>query len=113
MVPLMIVFSIDRYIPVPWRKEGRRMEKEIYAEHKKLTSLSEVNGKFRYVQKVRALRTFGITFYECLERAPGKKKDKWVPVLIGITRDRILRLVSLFCFCSSFFFRIFTLIELN
>jgi talin len=87
----MYEFSIAHYIPVPWHKEGRRMEKEIYAEHKKLTSLSEVNAKFRYVQKVRSLRTYGITFYECFEKVPGKKKEKWVPVLIGITRDRIMR----------------------
>jgi talin len=91
--------DIAHYIPAPWHKEGRRMEKEIYAEHRKLASLTELNAKFRYVQKVRSLRTYGITFYECLEKdtsssasAGGKKKEKWVPVLIGITRDRIMRL---------------------
>ena len=37
-------------------------------EHKKLSALTETNAKFRYVQKVRGLRTYGVSFFNAIVR---------------------------------------------
>ena len=39
------------------------VEKAIFAEHRKLHNLSEVNAKFRYIQFCRSLPTYGVTFF--------------------------------------------------
>lgn len=36
--------------------------------------MKEQQAKQRYVTKVRALKTFGITFFECKQKLPGKKE---------------------------------------
>ena len=35
--------------------------------------MKELQAKQRYVTKVRALKTFGHTFFECKQKLPGKK----------------------------------------
>ena len=39
------------------------VERAIFAEHRKLHNLSEVNAKFRYIQFCRFSRTYGVTFF--------------------------------------------------
>ena len=39
------------------------VEKAIFAEHRKLHNLSEMNAKFRYIQFCRSSRTYGVTFF--------------------------------------------------
>ena len=39
------------------------IEKNIFAEHRKLHNLSEINARFRYIQLCRSLRTYGVTFF--------------------------------------------------
>jgi hypothetical protein len=48
---------------LPWKKEAKNIEKDALNEHKKLSALTEQNAKFRYVQKVRGLRTYGVSFF--------------------------------------------------
>ena len=62
---------------------------DVLRDHKKLTGMKEMNAKYRYVQLVRSLKTYGITFFECSEKLKGKKKPQLV--LIGVTRDKILK----------------------
>lgn len=47
------------------------------------------NAKYRYVQLVRSLKTYGITFFDCREKNRNHKKP--VPVFIGVTRDKIMK----------------------
>eukprot|EP01129_Flabellula_baltica_P013584 TRINITY_DN6336_c0_g1_i1.p1 TRINITY_DN6336_c0_g1~~TRINITY_DN6336_c0_g1_i1.p1 ORF type:complete len:2441 (-),score=740.57 TRINITY_DN6336_c0_g1_i1:26-7348(-) len=81
--------KLSEYLPAQYAK-NKSLEGEIYSEHRKLVGLNEVNAKFRYIQLVRGLSTYGITFFQCKER--GKKKGKLQTVLIGIAKDRILRM---------------------
>jgi hypothetical protein len=41
---------------------------DVLNEHKKLSALTEQNAKFRYVQKVRGLRTYGVSFFNAMVR---------------------------------------------
>lgn len=82
---------LENFLPPEWVKNKKGIEKDIYTEHRKLTGTSELNAKFRYVQLIRNVKSFGITFFTCRERGVGKKKGKWIPVLIGITREKIMR----------------------
>ncbi len=45
----------------------------------------------RYVQLCRSLKTYGITCFQVKEKDK-KKKNKMIPVLLGITRHAILRM---------------------
>lgn len=51
--------------------------------------MKEMNAKYRYVQLVRSLKTYGITFFECKEKVRGKRKP--ITVYIGVTRDKIMK----------------------
>lgn len=82
---------LENYVPPEWVKNKKGIEKDVFNEHRKLTGTTELNAKFRYVQLIRNLKNFGITFFQCREKGTGKKKGKWVPVLIGITREKIIR----------------------
>lgn len=48
-----------------------------------------MNAKFRYVQLVRSLKSYGITYFECQQRSKNKKKVE--RVFLGITRSKILK----------------------
>jgi talin len=87
--------KMDDFLPPMWRKDKKEMEKSILAEHKKLVGLTEINAKLRYVQVIRSLKTFGITTFNCKEKGElrnKKNKGKWMPIVIGITKEKILRL---------------------
>jgi hypothetical protein len=87
--------KLEVFIPPQWRKDKKEIEKNILAEHKKFVGMAEINAKFRYVQLIRSLKTFGITFFQCKEKGElrnKKNKGKLVPILIGITREKIIRM---------------------
>lgn len=65
------------------------MEKKIFAEHRKLMGLTELNGKLRYINYCRQLKTYGVTFFLVKEKMKGK--NKLVPRLLGITKEAVLR----------------------
>jgi len=56
---------------MPWKKQTKALEVDVLNEHKKLSALTEQNGKFRYVQKVRGLRTYGVSFFNAMVWAIG------------------------------------------
>ncbi|XP_077865408.1 LOW QUALITY PROTEIN: talin-2-like [Saccoglossus kowalevskii] len=64
-------------------------EKRIYAEHRKLLEVSELDAKVRYTQLCRSLKTYGITFFLVKEKMKGK--NKLVPRLLGINKESIVR----------------------
>jgi len=56
-----------------------------------------MNAKYRYVQLVRSLKSYGITYFKCKQKI--KDQKKLVDVLIGVTRSNILKvlLIELAC----------------
>jgi talin len=60
-------------VPKAFRKD-KNIVKEILRDHRKTVGMTDMNAKFRYVQLVRGLKTYGITFFECEQREKGKKK---------------------------------------
>jgi len=81
--------KLSQYLPKQYSKI-KELERDIFNEHKKLVGMSELNAKYRYIQLVRSLKTYGITFFEVAER--GKKRGKLITVLLGVTREKILRM---------------------
>lgn len=81
--------DINKVLPDAWRKD-KKIELDILKEHKKLVGTIEMNAKYRYVQLVRSLKTYGITFFNVVEKVKTKKKP--VPVLLGITKDKIMKM---------------------
>eukprot|EP01118_Nematostelium_gracile_P005184 TRINITY_DN1628_c0_g1_i11.p1 TRINITY_DN1628_c0_g1~~TRINITY_DN1628_c0_g1_i11.p1 ORF type:complete len:1470 (+),score=507.85 TRINITY_DN1628_c0_g1_i11:150-4559(+) len=71
-----------------WAKKD--LEKPLYTEWKKLVGMNEINARFRYVQKCRNLKTYGMTVYKVKERVPGKKK--LMNTLLAFNRDSIIRM---------------------
>ena len=80
---------MSKIVPLMWRKD-KKLEKDILKEHQKLVGTTDIQAKFRYVQIVRSLKTYGITFFDCMEQPKGKKKGE--RMLLGITRDKIVRM---------------------
>lgn len=65
------------------------VEKKVLAEAKKLEKVAELVLKHRYVVLCRGLKTYGITFF--LVKEKHGKKEKMVPLLLGVTKEFILR----------------------
>lgn len=55
--------KMEQTLPPSNRKAG--MEKQVVEEYKKLVGMTEINAKYRYVQACRALKTYGVTFFNC------------------------------------------------
>jgi talin len=66
------------------------VEKMVYAEHKKLLRMSEINVKYKYITMCRSLKTYGITFFTVKEKVKGK--NKMITRLLGITRECVMRM---------------------
>ncbi|KAL5257851.1 hypothetical protein ACHWQZ_G012707 [Mnemiopsis leidyi] len=75
-------------LPSEYRKVPG-MEKKIFAEHRKLIGMTELNGKLRYIKYCRELKTYGVTFFLVKEKMKGK--NKLVPRLLGITKEKVMR----------------------
>lgn len=54
--------TLEEFLPREYVKL-KGIEKSIFADHRKLHNLSEINAKFRYIQLCRSLRTYGVTFF--------------------------------------------------
>ena len=112
--------SLSEYVPEEYRRAGKKLEKKVYVEHRKLLNMTEVNAKYRYVQLCRSLTTYGVTFFHVEEQlvdARGKKKKgKVVARLLGITRDKVggfcvrvlcfACVVCMFCLCCVYVLRV-------
>merc|ERR1712013_103685 len=82
--------NMKSFLPEAFKGKASSAEKKILAEHKNLIGTSELDAKYRYVKLARSLPTFGVHFF--LVREPQKGRSKMVPLLLGITKDSILRL---------------------
>lgn len=82
--------DLTKIVPLMWRKD-KKLEKDILKEHQKLVGTTDIQAKFRYVQIVRALKTYGITFFDVTEQSKNPKK-KGERMLLGITRDKIVKM---------------------
>lgn len=49
-------------VPPEYQKD-KDVEKAIYKEHSILQGTTELNAKFRYVQLIRSLKTYGTSFF--------------------------------------------------
>ena len=54
--------TLEEFLPREYVKL-KGIEKSIFADHRRLHNLSEINAKFRYIQLCRSLRTYGVTFF--------------------------------------------------
>lgn len=81
-------FDLNLFLPKAYRKD-KNIVKEILRDHRKVVGMNDMNAKYRYVQLVRGLKTYGITFFECEQREKGKKK--MISILLGVTREKIVK----------------------
>jgi len=70
--------------------KNKGIEKKILNEHKKYIDLPELEAKVLYTKTVRALPTYGVTFFLVKEEMKGK--NKLVPRILGVTKESVLRL---------------------
>lgn len=84
--------DLKQFMPAEYLKDKKAAEKQIFAEHKKLYGMNELNAKYRYTQTCIGLRSYGVTFYAVKERDEKSKKEKRIPVLLGIARDSVIRM---------------------
>ncbi|CAF3354839.1 unnamed protein product [Rotaria socialis] len=82
------IIDIRDFLPKEYSKT-KNVEKRIFLEHKKHKSLSALDGKVKYTQLCRALRTYGVTFFLVKEKMSGK--NKLVPRLLGVTKESVVR----------------------
>jgi len=76
------------FMPVGMRKD-KKLEEVILASHKKLAGMSESTAKLKYVQLVRALKTYGFTYFH------GHVKDakqRPIPLCLGISKNGISKM---------------------
>ncbi|KAA0200427.1 Talin [Fasciolopsis buskii] len=81
--------DLKEFLPKEYAKL-RSLEKKIFQQHAEMVGLSEVDAKFEYCQFCRSLKTYGITFFLVKERIKGK--NKLIPRLLGVTKDKVIRL---------------------
>ncbi|TPP61971.1 Talin [Fasciola gigantica] len=81
--------DLKDFLPKEYAKL-RSLEKKIFQQHAEMIGLSEVDAKFEYCQFCRSLKTYGITFFLVKERIKGK--NKLIPRLLGVTKDKVIRL---------------------
>ncbi|XP_061190933.1 talin-1-like isoform X2 [Saccostrea echinata] len=81
--------DVKEFLPKEYVKTPK-IEKRIFAEHKKWVGVHEFEAKAKYTQKCRGLKTYGITFFLVKEKMPGK--NKLVPRLLGITKESVVRM---------------------
>ncbi|CAD5122867.1 DgyrCDS11268 [Dimorphilus gyrociliatus] len=81
--------SLKDFLPKEYVK-AKNADKKVFAEHKKARGLTELEAKCKYVQEARSLKTYGVTFFLVKEKQKGKNKLR--PILIGVTRDAVLRM---------------------
>jgi talin len=85
----LMFHSLKNVLAAQWQKE-RGIDKDVVKEWKKLTGMSEMNAKYRYVQFCRSLKTYGLTIFHVKEKT--KNVKKLYSFMLGFTRDAIIRL---------------------
>ncbi len=93
--------SWQDYLPQEYVTSHKKIEKEILAEYKALNSLSDVNGKYRFLQQTKSLKTYGYTFFRvqvtfendrssCISQKFCKEQQQQQVVLLGVSKQNIL-----------------------
>lgn len=54
--------------------------------------MTDIQSKYRYLQVVKSLKTYGVTFFDVRQefKLATKTKDKFVPITLGFSKDRII-----------------------
>lgn len=81
-------FRRSDFLPVAHHKKATW--KEIARQWEKCANMNKINAYYRYVQTCRQLPTYGITTFEVREKQEDKRK--LVTVLLGVTRDSVMRM---------------------
>ena len=79
--------GISGFLPHGYRNKSQ-VQRVIRREYEKLQKLTESEAKFAYIQLCRSLPTYGITIFLVNKR----EKMKFVPILLGISKDTIMSL---------------------
>jgi hypothetical protein len=79
-------------VPKNHRKDWKKIERLILKQHEKNYRMKEAVAKFRYTKKIRALDTYGITYFECNDIIEKGKKEKQIPILIGVHKNKVMKL---------------------
>ncbi len=78
------------FIPPQWIK-NKNIEKDVLAEYKKFGGMTDVQSKYRYLQVVKSLKTYGVTFFDVRQEfKDAKGKEKFVPVTLGFNKNKII-----------------------
>ncbi|XP_076808289.1 talin-2-like isoform X3 [Clavelina lepadiformis] len=80
--------ELKDFLPKEYAKT-RGIEKKIFAEHKLLENMNEIESKVKYTKNCRDLKTYGVTFFLVKEKMKGR--NKLVPRLMGVTRESVMR----------------------
>lgn len=75
---------------LPKQFVGKGLEGAVLKEWAKMINTTTINAKYKYVSTVRQLPTFGITLWTVREKVP--KKRKLQEVLLGLTREAVVRI---------------------
>jgi talin len=82
------IFFLSRYLPQAHHKKANW--KDIARLWEKCANMNKINAYYKYVQTCRQLPTYGITTFEVREKQDDKRK--LVSVLLGVTRDSVMRM---------------------
>ncbi|KNC46585.1 fimbrin [Thecamonas trahens ATCC 50062] len=87
--------DFGQWLPEEYRKEGKKTFKEVLAAHAKIRGTKADAAKFRFVQLIRSLETFGISTYHVQEPIRSKKTNKltkkFQPVILGVSKSHLYR----------------------
>eukprot|EP00020_Sapocribrum_chincoteaguense_P002348 CAMPEP_0170757832 /NCGR_PEP_ID=MMETSP0437-20130122/14728_1 /TAXON_ID=0 /ORGANISM="Sexangularia sp." /LENGTH=2460 /DNA_ID=CAMNT_0011097027 /DNA_START=49 /DNA_END=7431 /DNA_ORIENTATION=- len=87
-VPGFLKAKAAEFFPPSMHKKAGDHEKVAFREYRKLTGMTETKAKYRYVQLLRSLRTYGITIFECKLR-PKAASNKPIPFKLGVSQHHI------------------------
>eukprot|EP00727_Mastigamoeba_balamuthi_P005329 m51a1_g14795 hypothetical protein (1561) ;mRNA; r:518211-523600 len=82
--------DLTLYLPPQYTAKAKAWEKPVINEWKHHAKMSDINGKYRYIQLTRQLKTFGITVFKVQEKVAGQRK--LADSLLGITRSSVVKM---------------------
>jgi len=81
--------DLNLILPKRYRKV-KNIERDIIKFHQTFVGLDETKAKYRYVQTVRGLPSYGTTYFECTEEVRKGRALKKKVIFIGVTKERIV-----------------------
>eukprot|EP01122_Echinamoeba_exundans_P006474 TRINITY_DN1832_c0_g2_i1.p1 TRINITY_DN1832_c0_g2~~TRINITY_DN1832_c0_g2_i1.p1 ORF type:complete len:1932 (+),score=539.51 TRINITY_DN1832_c0_g2_i1:105-5900(+) len=84
--------DLSKYLPAAWLKD-KKIEADLLAEHKRLSGMSELDAKYRYVQLARVLKNYGRTLFVVLEAQDKNSRvtkiKKPFEIILAINKENI------------------------